>query len=224
MLWTDDRLAKLSTPELKSLLVNLPVAAKAHRMTEAEAADTCTRIEGMLTKARSTAARAQRASRPLTLDRRVGIALGEFAETLAQRYDLSPETAKSLSNGMKGFRSHNLTAKNGEAKTGGAMKEGKLDVDRYISYRVRDVIVSLAFIVFKDEPEESGQYYLVGTDEVMSEGQPFSALLAGKADYGWSPAFTARMNAMAFADLESAGAQYELLIAKLAPRREAVAA
>ena len=63
MLWTDDRLAKLTTPELKNLLVNLPVAAKAHRMTEAEAADTCVRIQAMMTKARSNAVRAQRVRR-----------------------------------------------------------------------------------------------------------------------------------------------------------------
>ncbi len=223
MLWTDDRLAKLTTPELKNLLVNLPVAAKAHRMTEAEAADTCVRIQAMMTKARSNAVRAQRGLRPMTLDRKVAIDLGAFAESLGKRYDLTPETAKSLSAGMKGFRSHNLTAKNGEAKTGGAMKEGKLAIDRYISYRVRDVIVSLAFILFKDEPEENGRFFLVASDEVLSEGESFTELLGGKADYGWSAAFTARMNAMSFTDLATAGAQYEVLIAKLAPAREAAA-
>jgi hypothetical protein len=158
-----------------------------------------------------------RPPRALTFEKRVAIELGGVALALASRYDLSLETARNLSAGAKNFKAHNLTAKNGEAKTGGAKKEGKLEIDRYISYRVGESLVSLAFIQFKDEPEENARYYVIGTDDVMTEGQRFTELLADKTGYGWSPAFTARMNVVSFDESGLATVAYEALIAKLAP-------
>jgi hypothetical protein len=146
------------------------------------------------------------------------VELGGVAEALGKRFDLTAQTARKLSIGSSRFMPHSLTAKNGEAKTGGAMKEGKLAIDRYISYRLRDELISLAYILFKEEPEENGRYYLVGTEGVFTGGQKFSEVLAGKANYGWSPAFTDRMYAQPFTELAEAAAAYETLIAKLAPR------
>lgn len=216
--WTDEKLAALKAPELQNLLTNVGAFLAAGKISQADCEDLSKRIKEQLVLQRKVRLQGARTPRAATLEKRVAVALAGVADELAKRYDLSPETARSLSVGAKNFKAHNLTAKNGEAKTGGAMQEGKLAIDRYISYRVKDDIVSLAFILFKGAPEEEGRYFLVGTDSVLAEGHRFGDALAGKADYGWSAAFTARMNAVTFTELAPAAAAYEALVAKLAPR------
>ena len=220
MYWTDERLEPLTPTELKNLLNNVGTQLAAGRVTAIVAEDICRRIGTRISTIRKTKLRGTRAPRAITLEKRVAVELGGFAEELAKRFDLSAETARKRSVGAARFVPHNLTAKNGEAKTGGAMKEGKLAIDRYISYRLGDTLVSLAFILFKDEPEENARYYVIGTDDVMSDGQRFTELLAEKTGYGWSPAFTARMNVASFAGLSPAAVAYEALVAKLAPKLE----
>jgi hypothetical protein len=220
MEWTDERLEPLTPMELKNLLHNVGTRLAAGRVSTEVADDLCRRIEARMSAVRKAKFHGSRAPRELTLEKRVAIELGVVAEALAKRYDLSPETAIKLSAGAKNFKAHNLTAKNGEAKTGGAKKEGKLSIDRYLSYRVGESLVTLAFILFKDEPEEAARYYVMGTDDVMLEGQRFAELLADKTGYGWSPAFTARLNVGRYDDLGLAASAYEALIAKLAPALE----
>lgn len=221
MEWTDERLEPLTSVELKNLLNNVGTRRAAGRVSTEDAEDLCRRIEARMSAVRKARFHSTRPPRPMTFEKRVAIELGGIAEALAKRYDLSPATARNLSVGAKNFKAHNLTAKNGEAKTGGAMKEGKLAIDRYISYRVGESLVSLAFILFKDEPEENARYYVIGTDDVMTEGQRFAELLADKTGYGWSPAFTARMNVACFEESGLATVAYEALIAKLAPALDA---
>lgn len=217
--WTDEKLDGLKPAELQNLLKNTGNFLSAGKISKADCDELCKRIEERLISQRKSRLHGSRTPRAATLEKRIAVALGAVAEALAKRYDLSPETARKLSAGARNFKPHNLTAKNGEAKTGGAMQEGKLAIDRYISYRVADDIVSLAFILFKDEPEENGRYFLVGTDAVLADGARLTEALAGKAGYGWSAAFTQRMNAVSFDSLPEAAAAYEALVAKLAPRR-----
>lgn len=217
MYWSDEKLESLTAAELKNLLKNVGTQLAAGKVSNQVADDLCARIEARIGAMRKIAACGKRLPRTATLEHRVAAEIGRIAEELAIRYDLSPETARKLSGGTTRFVPHKLTDKSGLAKTSGAMKEGKLAIDRYISYRVRDEIVSLAFILFKGEPEENGRYYVIGTDGVFAEGQKFSEILAGKGDYGWSPAFTRRMFARPFAELEAAAASYSLLVEKLAP-------
>ena len=220
MKFSDEDLAKLSADELRTLLANLRNAVATQRVSKAEADNTAERIRTLLSK-RPAKGRNRRAAGAATLERRVAEALGRVAEQLGRRYDLSAETAKRLSVGTKNFKAHQLTDKNGLAKTGGSMKGGRMSIDRYISYRVRDSTVSLAFLLFPGQPEDAGKYVVIATDDLMTAGDPLDTLVPEKSnEYGWSPAFRERMRAVPFESLDDAARRYEDLIAKVAPRLE----
>jgi hypothetical protein len=216
--WSDDELAKLSVAELINLRVNLQEQQRKGRLTASEAEATEERIRAHIaTRKRPT--RTARKPSHATLEQRVARQLGQFAERLNAKYDLSEETARRGSLGTKGFKPHSLTDKQGNAKTGGSMKGGRTSIDRYISYRVRDSLVSLGFLLFSGQTDEEGRFVLFSTDDVLSEGEPLNDFVPPESDYGWSPSFSARMRALPFVDFESAAARYEALIAKLAPAR-----
>lgn len=77
------------------------------------------------------------------LDRKVAKELGDFILNLANEYDLSPQTARAKSHGLKRFRTHRLTNKEGLAKRGGLLAGEKGQIDRYVSYRIADANLSL---------------------------------------------------------------------------------
>ena len=172
MKFSDEDLAKLSADELRTLLANLRNAVATQRVSKAEADNTAERIRTLLSK-RPAKGRNRRAPGAATLERRVAEALGRVAEQLGRRYDLSVETAKRLSVGAKNFKAHQLTDKNGLAKTGGSMKGGRMGIDRYISYRVRDSTVqNVPFCCFRGRPEDAGKYVVIATDDLMT-GRPY---------------------------------------------------
>jgi hypothetical protein len=88
-------------------------------------------------------------------------------------------------------------------------------IDRYISYRVRDSLATLAFLLAPDQPAESGRYVLLATDDLLQDGAPPDEFPAAK-DYGWSEACRARLRAVKAADFAEAQRLYEELIARVA--------
>lgn len=94
-----------------------------------------------------TAPKSKRGRKPTArgnLERHVAKELGDFAQELAGEFDLSPETARAKSKGVKWFQPHSLTGKDGLAKFGGAKLSGQSSIDRYISYRVGKVKLTLS--------------------------------------------------------------------------------
>ena len=215
--WTDEKLDALDVAGRRNLLANIRIGATAGKIGTDDAEQLIARLELKL-KSTPVRQRKVRNASHVTLEKRVARTLGALAEELATRYDLTPETATQLSAGTKRFKAHALTDKRGEAKTGGAVKEGKIAIDRYISYRVGDSLVSLAFVLFVGEAVDRARYFVMGTTDVLDEGEPFATALPDGASYGWSAGFVERMNTLSFVDLPAASVRYEALVAKLAPK------
>jgi hypothetical protein len=212
--WPDEKLEKLSREELQRLLENLAALAVDGRVSSNEVEDTTRRIAAQLANRR--AARSKKAAGAATLERRVADQLGNLAHVLAKRFDLSESTARSLSRGVKRFSPHALTDKRGQAKTGGSMKGGRTAIDRYISYRLRDSLVSVAFILPRDTPEESGRFVVLATNDLTTEGVAIREFLPD-AEYGWSAAIQERMRALPFTVFDAAASKYGELLGKIAP-------
>jgi len=218
MNWTDEKLASLSKEQLITLFENLQTQREAGRVT-AQAADDLARLIAERLPAKALVPRRKRARSQVLLEGRVAQELGELAAALETRYDLSAETAKERSGGIKGFRAQTLTDRRGAARAGSSMKDGRMAIDRYISYRVRDTQASLAFLLFPDEPEASGRYVLLATDDLL-DGEPLSDAYAPLAkDYAWSGDTLERMRAAPALNFAEAQQRYEALITQVAEAR-----
>jgi IMP dehydrogenase len=128
--WTDDRIAALSDQDLKNLLVN------AERKSVADVVAKCqTELE------KRNALKPRKASKPRSelkeFEHRFG-AIAEVGKDVAGKYDLSEETAKAKSEGVKGFKAHRLLDSKGYAKLGGMQRDGSVAIERYVSYRRGD--------------------------------------------------------------------------------------
>ncbi len=216
MHWTDEKLASLSKEQLITLFENLQTQRESGRVT-AQAAEDLARLIAERLPASALAPRQKRARSQVLLEGRVAEELAGLAAALESRYDLSSETAKQQSSGVKGFKAQTLTDRRGAARVGRSMKGGRMAIDRYISYRMRDSQASLAFLLFPDEPDASGRYVLLATDDLL-DGEPLSDAYAPLAtDYGWAEGSLDRMRAAPAADFAEAQERYESLIAQLAP-------
>lgn len=145
--WTKEKINELSTQEISALQEN------ARARGNSEIVDLCTEV--LATKKPIRKTRTSSSSTTKTLEAECSHQLSEFAIQLSNKYDLSAVTASKKSEGTKGFRPHKLTSKDGQAKLGGQQRTGKVGIDRYISYRVKNDLVSLgAWLMSKDLPEE----------------------------------------------------------------------
>ena len=141
--WSDDRIAALSDQDLKNLLANAVRKSAAPVIAQCEA-----EIE------KRNAAKPRKGPKPRTevkeFEHEISGQLAAVGKQMAEKYDLSEETAKARSEGVKGFRSHKLLDAKGFAKLGGHQRDGSVAVDRYISYRLGNGIVSLGVWLLKD--------------------------------------------------------------------------
>ncbi len=110
--WSDDRIAALSDQDLKNLLVN------AERKSVAEVIAQC-----KAEMEKRDAAKPRKASKPRTelkeFEHDMSGQLATIGKQMAEKYDLSEETAKANSVGVKGFKAHKLLDAKGYAKLGG---------------------------------------------------------------------------------------------------------
>ena len=152
--WSDDRIAALSKQDLKNLLAN------AERKSAAEIVARC---KAEMDK-RDTS-KPRKASKPRTelkeFEHAMSEQLAEIGKAMAAKYDLSEETAKARSAGVKGFKAHKLLDSNGHAKLGGMQRDGSVAVDRYISYRRGKDIVSIGVFLLKDQPVEAHEFHVI---------------------------------------------------------------
>lgn len=202
--WTDERISALSDQELKNLLAN------AERRGAAEVAERC-RAE----VDRRDAAKPRKASRPRTelkeFEHDVSARIAEVGKAMAAKYDLSEDTAKAKSAGVKGFKAHRLLDSKGSAKLGGHQRNGSVAVDRYISYRRGNDVVSLGVWLLKDSPVESHEFHVIAPASMIAGGQPLAEVRAGFEAAELQPGRLIRT----FKDLDEAAAAFDSALAKI---------
>ena len=202
--WSDERIAALSDQDLKNLLVN------AERKSVAAVVAQC---KAELEK--RDAARPRKAAKPRTdlkeFEHAMSAQLAAVGREMAAKYDLSEETAKARSEGVKGFRSHKLLDAKGYAKLGGHQRDGTVAVDRYISYRRGNGIVTLGVWLLKDAPIENHEFHVSAPAEMIEGGRPPSEVRPGISESNLGE--TRHMRA--FKDLPSAAAAFDAALAKI---------
>ncbi len=202
--WSDDRIAALSDQDLKNLLVN------AERKSAADIVAQCkAEIE------KRDAARPRKASKPRTelkeFEHDMSAQLAAVGREMADKYDLSEETAKANSAGVKGFRSHKLLDAKGLAKLGGHQRDGTVAVDRYISYRRGNDIVTLGVWLLKDAPVEDHEFHVSGPAAMIDGGRSFAEVRPGISEKDAKETRQIR----AFKDLPSAAAAFDNALARI---------
>jgi hypothetical protein len=202
--WSDDRIAALSDQDLKNLLVN------AERKSVAGVIAQC-RAE----MEKRDAAKPRKAAKPRTelkeFEHEMSGQLATVGKEMAEKYDLSEDTAKAKSAGVKGFKAHKLLDAKGYAKLGGMQRDGSVAVDRYISYRRGKDIVSLSVFLLKDQPIEAHEFQVIAPLAMLDGGKPVAEI---------RPTATAAQKqsadgGLAFKDLPSAAAAFEAVLAKI---------
>jgi hypothetical protein len=202
--WSDEKLAALADKDLKTLLAN------AERKSATDLVAKCTaEIE------KRQAAKPGKATKPRTeLKEFEHMIAGEIAavgKAMAEKYDLSEETAKAKSAGVKGFRSHKLLDAKGYAKLGGSQRDGTVAVDRYISYRLGNDIVTLGVWLLKDAPIDAHEFHVSGPAAMIEGGKSFSEVRPGLSEKDQQETRLIR----AFKDLPSAAAAFDAALAKI---------
>lgn len=202
--WTDDRIAALSDKDLKNLLVN------AERKSVADIVEKCqTELE------KRNASKPRKASKPRSelkeFEHAMSAQLAEVGKEMASKYDLSEETAKAKSEGVKGFKAHRLLDSKGYAKLGGHQRDGSVAIDRYISHRRGNGIVSLGVWLPKDTAAEGHEFHVIGPIGMLENGVSFSEVRPAHAEKNLQPSHHIR----AFKDLQSAAVAFDQALAKL---------
>src|SRR5437764_9683723 len=173
--WSDDRIAALSDQDLKNLLAN------AERKSVAALIAQC---KSEMDK--RDALKPRKASKPRTelkeFEHDISGQLAAVGKEMAEKYDLSEETAKAKSAGVKGFRSHKLLDAKGYAKLGGHQRGGTVAVDRYISYRRGNDIVTLGVWLLKDAPIENHALHVSAPAGMIEGGKAFSEVRSGVSE------------------------------------------
>jgi hypothetical protein len=202
--WSDDRIAALSDQDLKNLLVN------AERKSAAEIIAQCkAELE------RRDALKPRKTAKPRTelkeFEHEMSAQLAAVGKEMAEKYDLSEATAKAKSEGVKGFRSHKLLDAKGYAKLGGHQRDGTVAVDRYISYRRGNDIVTLGVWLPKDAAIEDHEFHVSGPAAMIDGGKSFSEARPGISE---KDALETR-HMLVFKDLPSAAAAFDAALMKI---------
>jgi hypothetical protein len=205
--WSDDRIAALSDQDLKNLLVN------AERKSVAGVIAQC---KAELDK--RNAAKPGKATKPRTevkeFEHEMSGQLAAVGKEMAGKYDLSEETAKANSAGVKGFKAHRLLDAKGYAKLGGMQRDGSVAIDRYISYRRGKDIVSLSVFLLKEQPVEAHEFHVIAPKALLDGGKPVAEIRPTATEAQKQSADSG----LAFKDLASAAAAFEASLAKLTAR------
>ncbi|QWG20405.1 hypothetical protein KMZ68_11500 [Bradyrhizobium sediminis] len=202
--WTDDRIAALSDQDLKNLLVN------AERKSVAEVVAQC-----KAEMEKRDALKPRKASKPRTelkeFEHEMAGQLAAVGREMAAKYDLSEETAKAKSAGVKGFRAHKLLDAKGYAKLGGMQRDGSVAIDRYISYRRGTDVVSLNVFLLKDQPIEAHEFHVIAPKALLDGARPVAEIRPTATEAQKQSADSG----LAFKDLPSAAAAFDAALAKI---------
>jgi hypothetical protein len=202
--WSDEKLAALADKDLKTLLAN------AERKAATDLVAKCTaELE------KRDAAKPRKGPKPRTelkeFEHDVSGEIAAVGKEMAGKYDLSEETAKAKSAGVKGFRSHKLLDAQGYAKLGGSQRDGTVAVDRYISYRLGNDIVTLGVWLLKDTPIDAHEFHVSGPAAMIEGGKSFAEVRPGTSE---KDAQETKL-ILTFKDLPSAAAAFDAALAKI---------
>ncbi len=206
--WDETRIASLTDQELLQLRDN------ALRKASAPVGELC---EAEISK-RGVGVKVKRArsapSDPMRIrENEVSAEIGAFAQQMAAKYDLSPETAIAKSQSFPRFMAHKLTQSNGTAKLGGLQRSGKCRMDRYVSYRVQGTVISLNAFMARNASDDALEFHVFGPASDIDGGQTIRELRAELSEekesklFPWGKRFT---------DLVEAKACFEQVISKTA--------
>jgi hypothetical protein len=202
--WSDDRIAALSDQDLKNLLANAERKSAAAIVAQCKA-----EME------KRDALKPRKAAKPRTelkeFEHDLSGQLAVVGKEMAEKYDLSEDTAKARSAGVKGFRSHKLLDSKGYAKLGGHQRDGTVAVDRYISYRRGNDIVSLGVWLLKDAPIEDHEFHVAAPAGMIEGGRPFAEARPGVSEKDAQETRQMRV----FKDLPAAAAAFDAALAKV---------
>jgi hypothetical protein len=202
--WTDDRIVALSDQDLKNLLAN------AERKSVAELAAKC---QAEIDK--RYAAKPRKGPKPRTevkeFEHEMSGQLAVVGKEMAEKYDLSEETAKANSAGVKGFKAHRLLDAKGFAKLGGMQRDGSVAVDRYISYRRGKDIVTLSVFLLKDQPIEAHEFHVIAPKALLDGAKPVAEIRPTATEAQKQSADSG----LAFKDLPGAAAAFDAALAKI---------
>jgi hypothetical protein len=202
--WSDERIAALSDQDLKNLLANAERKSVAAVIAQCKA-----EIE------KRDAAKPRKAPKPRTelkeFEHEMSAQLAAVGKQMAEKYDLSEETAKAKSADVKGFRSHKLLDSKGYAKLGGMQRDGSVAVDRYISYRRGKDVVSLSVFLLKDQPIEAHEFHVIAPKALLDGARPVAQIRPTATEAQKQSADSG----LAFKDLASAAAAFDAALAKI---------
>ncbi len=202
--WTDERLAALSTAELKNLLGN------AERKSADDLAAKCRAA----LDARN-ALKPSRTAKPRTelkeFEHAVSEQLAAVGKEMAAKYDLSEETAKARSADVKGFRAHKLLDSKGSAKLGGMQRDGSVAIERYISYRRGNDTVYLGVFLLKDAPLADHEFHVLAPAALLTGAKAVAEIRPSATERQKQPADSG----LAFKDLAAASAAFDAALARI---------
>jgi hypothetical protein len=202
--WTDEKLQALSDPELKNLLANAERKSADDLIAKCKAA----------LEARN-ASKPRREGKPRTeikeFEHQISEQLAVVGREMAEKYDLSEETAKAKSAGVKGFRAHKLLDSKGFAKLGGMQRDGSVAVERYISYRRGDETVYLGVFLPKDAPLEDHEFHVIAPKALLEGGKPIAEVRPSATEKQKQPADSG----LVFKDLADAAVAFDKALAKI---------
>lgn len=218
ILWTSEKISQLSLEEVKQLSENAKSknAEVIVSLCQAEILSRKTKPissinlpEGFERVARSAIVR--------SLERDAVELLVQLAKKLENKYDLSAEKARYLSEGTKRFQPHRLLNSRGSAKVGGAQRLGVVCFDRYISYRLKDDLYALVALLSCDDGVSGVQYQVIGPKEVLKNSRPISELRS-YLPKGATIGFT--RHGEEFDNFDEASRRFILLIEQVAPKHK----
>lgn len=219
LIWTPEKIAKLSLEEIKQLAKN------AQSKEAFEIASWCeVEIQARKPKPKPKASykladgieKVARTAVARALEKDAIALLVQVAQKLEATFDLSSEKARSLSHGTKGFMPHRLLNSDGSAKVGGAQRAGAVVFDRYISYRLGTQIYALLCLLRNGDDVTNVQYQVVGPKEILNNAQPISELRPYLP-----PGSTIGLTDFAeeFNNFEEAAERFMFLMEQVAPKR-----
>ena len=177
MLWTAERIAALSTQEVKYL------ASNASERGRADVADLCN--QELIARKPKPSPKFQlpdgfskivRTSIGKKLESDADDLLIALANELLPIYDLGAKRAKELSEGTKGFIAHELLSAKGVSKYGRAQTIGLVAFDRFISYRLKDEAYALLCLLTDCNESTGVQYQVFGPSRLLDHFLPLEQL------------------------------------------------
>jgi len=217
MIWTPERIAALSTQEIKDL------ASNASARGRDDVAELCQKeLEARKPKPSSKFqlpegfSKIVRTSVGKKLESDADEFLIAFANELLPIYDLSTKRATERSEGTKGFKAHEFLSGKGVSKVGAAQTVGLVAFDRFISYRLKDEAYALLCLLTDCSESTGVQYQVFGPQRLLDRFVPLEELRPYPMNQISIGIYT---GGEAFATFKEAAERFRWLIDQVAEKR-----